>query len=147
MKTKKCSSCEREKLINEFRFRNKQLGILQTQCKDCCSAAGKAHYQANRKEQIKKQVARNKALFDKFREFKKTLSCSACNESTWYCLDFHHLDPSKKDFELALVTNRVSWKKVVAEVSKCVCLCSNCHRKVHQGDIAVKKEWKIMPLW
>jgi hypothetical protein len=46
-------------------------------------------------------------------------------------LDFHHIDPTQKDFTLtASVANRQIF---VEELKKCVCLCSNCHREVHSG--------------
>ena len=46
-------------------------------------------------------------------------------------LEFHHLDDTSKDF--AIAKKIVSWKRTVAEVQKCVMLCSNCHREVHYG--------------
>lgn len=44
--------------------------------------------------------------------------------------DFHHLDPSQKDFS---ISTRASWNAIVVELKKCVLLCSNCHREVHAG--------------
>jgi hypothetical protein len=44
--------------------------------------------------------------------------------------DFHHLDPSKKESDMKSLSYR-SWDKVEAELSKCVLLCSNCHREHH----------------
>lgn len=49
-------------------------------------------------------------------------------------LDFHHLDPTKKDFRISV---RLGGKglnaQLKAELDKCVLLCSNCHREVHAG--------------
>lgn len=45
--------------------------------------------------------------------------------------DFHHLDPSQKD--LAIAAQR-EWSVVEAELTKCVLLCSNCHRIRHAID-------------
>ncbi len=45
-------------------------------------------------------------------------------------LDFHHPDPSQKDFHLSQNANR-SWAAVREEVDKCVLLCANCHREEH----------------
>lgn len=44
--------------------------------------------------------------------------------------DFHHLDPSQKDFNISA---RTSWKAIVSELEKCVLLCACCHREVHAG--------------
>ncbi len=49
--------------------------------------------------------------------------CSRCGYSkSLAALDFHHLDPSKKD---GLV-------KSVKEARKCVLICANCHREEHE---------------
>jgi DNA-binding CsgD family transcriptional regulator len=47
-------------------------------------------------------------------------------------LDFHHIDPSKKDFNLSQNFCK-SWDTIKKELDKCVLLCSNCHREVHEG--------------
>jgi hypothetical protein len=48
--------------------------------------------------------------------------------------DFHHLDPSEKEFSLGSVraSNR-NWNSLVLELRKCVMLCCRCHREVHCG--------------
>lgn len=58
--------------------------------------------------------------------------CGICGYSKCTnALEFHHLDPKEKDFN---VTNQVtSWKKAVEELRKCVMLCSNCHKEIHDG--------------
>ena len=45
-------------------------------------------------------------------------------------LEFHHVDPHEKDLEISAGT---SWKRIAAELPKCILLCSNCHREVHDG--------------
>ncbi len=40
--------------------------------------------------------------------------------------DFHHTDPSKKEFTIA---NKKGFNK--EELDKCIMICANCHRKVH----------------
>lgn len=44
--------------------------------------------------------------------------------------DFHHLDPSKKDFNVASGSTR-NWDASKKELDKCVLLCANCHRIRH----------------
>lgn len=46
-------------------------------------------------------------------------------------LEFHHLDPSQKDF--AFSGRCISWEKMRPELDKCVMLCRNCHAEVHDG--------------
>lgn len=61
--------------------------------------------------------------------------CSACNESDPCCLDFHHLDPNSKDKKISQLIKYGSKKRILKEASKCIVLCSNCHRKTHAGRL------------
>lgn len=47
-------------------------------------------------------------------------------------LEFHHLDPTQKDFGIAASGKTRSWDKIKIELDKCVMLCSNCHREEHE---------------
>lgn len=55
------------------------------------------------------------------------------------CYDFHHLDPTKKDFAISSCnTNGArSWLKIRDELKKCAVLCSNCHRLLHNGFVKI----------
>jgi uncharacterized OB-fold protein len=76
-----------------------------------------------------------------FRQRRKKLALEAFGNRCGICgydkcpqaLDFHHLDPTQKDFSLSTTGVTRSWTKTVPELRKCVCLCSNCHREVHAG--------------
>jgi len=46
-------------------------------------------------------------------------------------LEFHHLDPAQKDFNLARKGYTFSWDRVREEVEKCILVCANCHREIH----------------
>lgn len=46
------------------------------------------------------------------------------------CADFHHIDPSKKEYSPSDLLTK-SYKNVLAEINECELLCSNCHRKKH----------------
>lgn len=45
-------------------------------------------------------------------------------------LEFHHLDPSEKDFGI-VNGNAIAFEKVKKEVDKCILVCANCHREIH----------------
>lgn len=68
-------------------------------------------------------------------------TCCVCGmEHHPAVLDFHHIDPSKKEFSFGSIRSGcVAWAKIVLEMEKCVQVCSNCHRLVHAG-IAVVPE-------
>jgi DNA-binding protein Fis len=47
-------------------------------------------------------------------------------------MDFHHKDPSQKDFALSKNGHTRSWKSLTTEADKCELVCSNCHREIHE---------------
>jgi len=44
-------------------------------------------------------------------------------------LEFHHVDPTKKDFTIS--GKSWSFEKLKGEVEKCILVCSNCHKEIH----------------
>jgi len=86
----------------------------------------------------KSREARKKArqdLKEWFYNYKKTLKCLICGEKESVCLDFHHIDPSTKEFSVAAAYMSKTKERLLKEISKCVVLCANCHRKVHAGIV------------
>jgi hypothetical protein len=49
-----------------------------------------------------------------------------CNRA----LEFHHLDSTQKDFGISNYTI-LSWDKIKIELDKCILVCANCHREIH----------------
>jgi hypothetical protein len=65
-----------------------------------------------------------------YADIKSKFKCECCGITDIRCLDFHHL--SDKEYTLArLVCRGSSVKKILNEMSKCVCLCANCHYLAH----------------
>lgn len=60
--------------------------------------------------------------------------CGCCKQVEHYLIyDFHHLDPSQKEF---VITGQIrSWTVLMEEAKKCAMLCPICHRKHHAGLI------------
>lgn len=92
-------------------------------------------YQRN-KERAKSAIYSRRLLMkDWLCGIKLELSCINCGESDPCCLDFHHTDPSKKEFSLAEAVGRgLSKEKIKKEIDKTQILCANCHRKHHYSD-------------
>lgn len=67
--------------------------------------------------------------------------CCICNyDKCDEALEFHHLDPSKKEFGFGMLRGNIKgWETIIKELRKCVLLCSNCHKEVHsvQSDNTV----------
>lgn len=48
--------------------------------------------------------------------------------------EFHHLDPTQKDFEFSRCRSQKLNEKIKQELDKCVLLCANCHRTRHEKE-------------
>ena len=55
-----------------------------------------------------------------------------CNSA----LEFHHVDPKQKDFHISKNMNK-SWYKIKNEIEKCILVCANCHRELHEKQYGV----------
>jgi 5-methylcytosine-specific restriction endonuclease McrA len=61
-------------------------------------------------------------------------ACRGCGfDAPVDALEFHHLDPTAKEFGISVDGVPRSWARVEAELAKCVLLCANCHRETHAG--------------
>jgi hypothetical protein len=66
--------------------------------------------------------------------------CTICGYNKCIqALEFHHLDSNKKDFGISDKGYTRSWKKVKEELDKCILLCANCHREVHEGKTQLSR--------
>lgn len=59
----------------------------------------------------------------------RCMRCGYCKCSK--ALEFHHLDSSKKDFTIS--NDNFKLKDAIDEAKKCILLCANCHRELHDN--------------
>jgi hypothetical protein len=86
----------------------------------------------------------NKCCVDKRRadmiEFALSLKGNCCiicgYDKCKRSLQFHHLDVTKKDFNISENWG-ASKEKYKNELAKCVLLCANCHGEVHDGLVSL----------
>lgn len=72
-------------------------------------------------------------------------SCWICNyNKCWQALEFHHVYPETKLFQVTTRELQFSWERLEQEIHKCVLLCACCHREFHYG--LIEKE-KIIEIW
>ncbi len=58
-------------------------------------------------------------------------ACQICGyNKAVRALQFHHLIPGEKDFNISRASK--SWQSIKTELDKCILLCSNCHAEVHE---------------
>lgn len=115
---KTCSRCMEPLLLKEFYPRRKMEGAgnLSPWCRACYR---------------KDAAVRSKSFKEQCVQYKGG-SCIRCGYSKYSgALEFHHRDPSQKDFGLAQIHTRRWSEKIEAELDKCDLLCANCHREVH----------------
>lgn len=68
-----------------------------------------------------------------YQRVKREMACSACGESDFPCIEFHHLH--EKSFAVSRVPHlAVAPQDVYEEFQKCVPLCANCHKRHHSSE-------------
>ncbi len=91
-------------------------GLWSTKCRKCCRIVGKTS-----ETNIKQKCVDYKGG-----------SCQICGYNrTLSALDFHHIDPTQKDFTIAHKRGNAFDEKMRTELDKCILICSNCHREEH----------------
>jgi predicted HNH restriction endonuclease len=124
-KTKKCSICKLEKNTDEFyKKRDQARKQYSSTCRSC--------------ENIR-SIQRQRDLKQKAIDYKGGC-CQICNYDKYNgALEFHHKDPSIKDFSLGHA-KMYSFEKVKSELDKCLLVCANCHREIHGRLIEIPPE-------
>tara|TARA_R110000782_G_C14621619_1_gene393317 strand:+ start:111 stop:608 length:498 start_codon:yes stop_codon:yes gene_type:complete len=128
--SKYCNSCSSVKNISLFSSRGGS-------CKECANARARNYYAGVKEDAIWLQK-RNKKVTDDGQQKKqravdflggKCIDCSGVFPLPVY--DFHHLDPSVKEYNLGDRLRKKDFSGLEQELKKCVLLCANCHRIRH----------------
>lgn len=120
---------------------------MEKQCERCLEIKDISKFakQKRKKEDYYDKVCRNcrntnaRNNNNKVRVFMDEIRtpCVICGEPRKHLIDFHHLNPKEKDFNISKYSISGATKfetkkiKILEEVSKCVTICSNCHRDFH----------------
>ena len=60
--------------------------------------------------------------------------CCICGyDKTPVALEFHHLIPEEKEFGIGANGLCHNIEKDIAEIRKCILVCANCHREIHDN--------------
>ena len=84
-------------------------------------------------------------------KIKETLGgkCIRCGyDKCLKALEFHHIDPSKKDFTIS--NDHFRLQEAIKETKKCILICSNCHKELHDNmwnieDLDINKKEEVEP--
>ena len=59
--------------------------------------------------------------------------CEVCGyDKSMWALQFHHLNPEEKDYNLSGGGFTRSLENDIKEVDKCILVCANCHAEIHE---------------
>lgn len=108
-----CKQCKQIKDVSEF-YQSKGK-VTQKICKECVRMKERQKYHS---------------VQEQLNSLKENKTCAKCGCSKYYLLDFHHIDPSQKEFSIS-DNPHAKIQTLLKEIKKCICLCSNCHREFH----------------
>lgn len=129
---KTCSCCKELKPFSDFSLNKSKKSGYSSECKPCHRIKRKRYYESNKTSEKARVKASKELKRSQYVELKSKLSCQICSEGHPATLQFHHLDPQEKEFEIAdAFWNGLSLEKIKVEIAKCVVLCANCHAKEH----------------
>lgn len=119
--TRKCIKCGRELPISAFRVdADKKTGRRYT-CKECVNA-----YERERVANKKRECVAFKGN-----------QCALCgikyNGSNLHIFEFHHIKNDKL-FDISARNANMKSVDVRNELTKCILVCSNCHKRIHSMD-------------
>ena len=69
--------------------------------------------------------------------------CCLCGfDEVQEALEFHHVNPKEKSFAIMGGSNQTKALNLqLEEMQKCILVCANCHRGIHNGVYDVPKNW------
>ena len=120
---KQCVACGQTLPLERF---YKSGNSYWPKCKECARVERRERYIANHDKQNQQSKERYAAIMDG-----RKGACVICGESRPACIDFHHIDPATKSFTIGGHIAGHTEDEIDAEMAKCVCICSNCHRDFH----------------
>ena len=138
METKVCTKCGGDpQPIENFPWKYQSLGIRHSVCKTCTAERSKRLYREDKSGQLERVRLNNQRYRQTAREYVlEYLSnhpCSNCGETDPRVLEFHH--EGEKSSEVSRLMGRgASLDVIKTEISRCVVLCANCHRRLTASE-------------
>ncbi len=145
---KTCGRCGRSLALSEFNSKNRAKGTWQSYCKPCNRQYQREHYLQNTAYYIGKAHTRNLSeradIRRRLLEHLWAHPCVDCGEQDAVVLQFDHADPTLKSAEIAVLVRRgVSWRRIKAEIDKCLVRCANCHQRRTARQFGWYRLWSI----
>ena len=148
----KCESKGEPQPLSNFQKDSRTRDGRKSQCKSCVSKRMKkysqcpevkehrADYSKQRYKEKREDILVQKHEYylknkEKIQEYNKSYSYNNKDKARKYRndnLEFHHLDPTKKDYGIDF---RSEFDAVKDELDKTQLVCSNCHASIHAGEL------------
>lgn len=127
-----CGTCETEKQLDQFAWRNKAKGVRHNCCRACQKIASAQWYEANRtrqRENVAANNVRHQAAARALVRAAKDVPCMDCGQRyPYYVMDLDHVRGKKVMHVGSMASRRFSLEKLRQEIAKCDPVCANCHR-------------------
>lgn len=95
-----------------------------------------AYFQKRKPDWASWRARHRQKLREWYQTIKENCQCKYCGETNPICLDFHHKTPTLKTEGVSrMISTLCARSRIKAEIVKCDVICSNCHRKLHAGQI------------
>ena len=128
---RRCGVCGKDKPEGDFNWRRKAKKQRDNMCRSCRAYYKHEHYSANKARYIAQAAASKRRLRHErtlwLLDYFEAHPCSDCGESDPVVLDFDH--QRDKTFAIGEALSYRRWETILAEISKCVVVCANCHRR------------------
>jgi len=119
-----CPRCKKDQKTSEF-YNRRGKKNSSVYCKSCTSD---------------QTLERMRDLKSKMIDYKGGC-CTQCGYNKYFgALEFHHIDPKQKDFNPSQLKRYKFDDMVKKELDKCILVCSNCHREIHDQINRNKKD-------
>ena len=103
----------------------------------CCGLEGDHRTKTNQPDkavgrcrscEVKIQIKKTNYKRSVLSRYKSIKGCTTCGIKDFRVLDFDHINPMYKSYNIATNIPNKGLRTLAEEVSKCQVLCSNCHR-------------------
>ena len=116
MDRKKCCICNKYLTSDNQYVNNKKWYI----CKKCAN------------DYFRRRAAKSRVKLRDALKSLKVNGCAICGYNDCdEALDFHHVTPWNKKFQVCATNMCRKNEDIIEEVNKCILLCKNCHTKLH----------------
>ncbi len=131
-----CCTCNKVKTIENTQLKD---DLWNMQCRECVAT----------KKRKQSRVAKQNCI-----DYKGG-RCEVCGYSKCMtAIEFHHRDPSQKDFDISRRRTVKLTDEFKRELDKCAILCANCHREEHlrltegrESLLVINKTNKEFSVW